>query len=312
MNDNDILRQLLAFHLGTVTDEEARHIKDRIQNDREYRTMSESVKTGLEGDTIPIPDRLNALGRDIWENRETRFSPIPFPIKKRHPLALVAAAALLFTAGAFFLLLESRQTRFGVTTRGDILVKGDPGTTPKPGFTLTAGKTGEARISLPKSGTISFSGPGTLTLAKADPDKRIQTWHLSRGRAAVSLAPKSFDSFTMTTPHLALRVTGTRFALNVTPGETRLTVDEGQVVVSKPGLPDATLGPGQTTEGGKPGLPSSTQQHKKALRERITLNDGSTLTGHILSQTRDILTVQTAAGILRIPRTDVKSVRIEQ
>ena len=345
------IKTLLARRLGLLGDEERKQAEALLEENESASKTDRELNASLNGEGIRIPDRLANMGDAIWEAAQKENRGItPFPARKKRRLPLAAAAGLLLAAGALFLFSGKKIPETGfASVKGGVAINGrntDRSSTMKPGQTLSAKSGATAKLALPARGTLRFSGPGALRLVASavQKDKPQQKWFLKKGSASVSLKPGSYSGFSITTPHLTLRVTGTRFTVAVDDNGTKINVIEGRVAVQEKNKPEKPLVRGQSlqsvTDPGNSGDPSDnrkppgdintpsgkTNNHagkktgtppltkppaiRKTIREEILLNNGTTLTGRILSQSGGIITFRTGAGTLKIPRSDVKRIRI--
>ena len=276
--------------------------------------------------------------------------PFRKPRQMKITLAAAASILLIAGLLLFFSDKKTTMTNFAhkkgrITIEGKAA---DTAKGISPGQTLQAAANSYAKLQLPREGVLKFNGPGSLTLiiCRKTSKKPQQRWFLKKGRLSIALHPGSYTDFRITTPHLSLRVTGTSFSVHTDETSTRVNVSQGQVIIKEKDKPEKTVSKGEdfqsseiksntqinnekNTSNGTPHKKTSVnptiitnslyktgssskpiQKTRTSIREKILLNNGSSLTGRIIKQNAGIITIKTSAGTLNIPRKDVKSIRI--
>lgn len=300
------------------------------------------------GDTAD-PALRAAVGRAFSGNETGRPDPEevlaraarPAPKRPQTLLRYWPVAAALLLAPVLYLLLTPRMIPAPpalqlLSWKGTPQLKsGTPATTLKTGATLA----GTIRITTgPEEHCTLGTGASRLTIGEKssftvaplarEGDKPVLTARLAAGIASFDIAEKSFARFRVAFPGGELSVTGTRFAVQVENGTTRIALLSGTLAATA-GTTPLTLaagsgclireGQGQlipdiakneafrtvfTAAGGKPAGPAQ----PAPFSERLFMKDGSVLTGKILSQDRDNIRIRTAYGLVTVPWSTVQRV----
>jgi len=313
MKSNEI-KKTLAQQLGLLPKET-----------KENRPLSKIINNSLLGKDNLTREQYRQIGDNIWQeiNKEKPSIKMVTP-RKTIVSRLAAVASILLVAGVLLLQQQTYSPKINLTSVKGKVSFSNKNKALKQGFSLTAKSKAEVKINLAASGKLQFRGPGSLKLIQAAEKngQPTQKWHLLAGKTAIKLEKGSYANFSLTTPHALIRVTGTAFTVEVTKTKTTLSVQEGQVDFKPINAPVEKIIAGENREAkitDKKELAPKQESLIKAkkrpkpktrLTETIKLKNGTTLTGRVISQTANEVTIITKGGILKIPTTAIKSINL--
>ena len=219
----------------TLAADEVPRLESLLRENAEARALLRSLSTvdeRLREMAAARPATLEILGLAV------AFRPSAAKPRWRAPLAWAAVAAVLASAGFFFLQPKIARVRLAAVT-GEVRVwRAQDTMTAKTGFVLQEGdwlltaKDGAAEVEFPGETTrLKIGAEAEFGVVTAFPDKQLK---LTAGKLHASVARQSASHpMLIRTPTAKAEVLGTKFEMSATKERTEMSVTEGRVLIAR-------------------------------------------------------------------------------